>query len=44
VSGGSCLRKRPRTAELEIAWSDVSEASSVLAFWLLEVHPAFLAA
>jgi hypothetical protein len=26
--GGSCLRKRPRTAELEIGWSDVFPARS----------------
>jgi hypothetical protein len=35
---------RPRTAKLEIGWSDISAASSVLAFWLPEVRPAFLAA
>jgi hypothetical protein len=29
---------------MEIGWSDVSAASSVLAFSLLEVHPTLLAA
>jgi hypothetical protein len=28
---------------MEIDWSDISAASSVLAFSLLEVHPALLA-
>jgi hypothetical protein len=44
VSGGSRLRKRPRSAKLEIGWSDVAAASSVLAFSWLEAPQALLAA
>jgi hypothetical protein len=44
VSGGSRLRKRQIKRSMEIGWSDISAASPALAFSLLEVHPAFLAA
>jgi hypothetical protein len=44
MSGVSCLRQRQVRRSMEIGWSDISAASSVLAFSLLEVHPAFLAA
>jgi len=37
----SRLRQRHRTAKLEIGWSEASAASSVTAFWLLELPQAF---
>jgi hypothetical protein len=38
------LRKRQIRRRMEIGWSDISAASPALAFSLLEVHPALLAA
>jgi len=44
VSAGSRLRKRHVGRSMEIGWSDGSAASSVIAFSLLDVHRALLAA